>query len=140
MCFGGPYAVFAASLCLERFPNPPPDDRFSSRVCIPRAFSRQARSSSRRQRLSFSSCYLQEARFVVRVVGAHEAIPEIEVDAVVAVHFFVMHCVVGGGIEEKLQWSLHEPTGVKLVAGVATDVVGKLPHHEDCEGEWMDRN
>ena len=69
------------------------------------------------------------------MVGAHEAVPEIEVDAVVAAHFFVMHRVVGGGIEEKLQWSFHEPAGVNLVAGVSKDVVGKLPHHEDCEGE-----
>src|SRR5206468_4351699 len=61
--------------------------------------------------LSFSTCYFQEARFVVRVVGAHEAVQEIEVDAVVAAHFFVVHRVVGGSVEEELQWSLHEPTG-----------------------------
>ena len=90
--------------------------------------------------LSFWACYFQEARFVARMVGAHEAIPEIEVNAVVAAHFFMVHRVVGGGIKEKLQGSLHEPTGVKLVAGVSKDVVGKLPHHEDSECEWMDRD
>src|SRR5215213_5660544 len=90
--------------------------------------------------LSFTTCDFHEARFVVRVVGAHEAIPNIEIDAIVAAHLFVMHCVMSGGIEEKLQWSLHEPMGVNLVAAVSKDVVGQLPDHEDYEGKWMDRN
>jgi len=117
----------------SRFAKAPPELAFHT-------LSRQAGSSSLRHRFSFPSCHLQEARFVVRVVGAHEAVPEIEVDAVVAAQFFVMHGVVCGGIDEKLQRSLDEPAGVKLLTGVTKDVVGDLPHHEDCEGERMDRN
>ncbi len=41
-----------------------------------------------------------EALFVVWVVGAHETVPVIEVEAEVAAGFFVVLDVVGGGVEE----------------------------------------
>lgn len=58
---------------------------------------------------------------IVLVIGAHETVPEVEVEAVVGVEDFVMLMVMGIGIEEIGERAAHEPFGKNLVAAVAKD-------------------
>ena len=78
------------------------------------------------------------AFLVVGVVGAHPAVPEVEVEAVVALEAVVVLDVVGRGVEELAQPGIHEPARVELVAGMAGHVEGDLPKHEETEGARVD--
>ena len=67
---------------------------------------------------------------VVGVVGAHPAIPEVEVEAEIPFKAVVVLDVVRWGAEELAEPGIHEPLGVELVAGVAGDGDGHLQEPE----------
>ena len=81
-----------------------------------------------------------EAGFVVGVIRAHEAIPDIEVETVVPPHLFVVHDVVGGGVQDPFEGSVHEAAGVEFIAGVSEDIEDDLPHHEEDKSDGVDGN
>mgnify|MGYP000040869015 FL=1 len=72
---------------------------------------------------------------VVGVVGAHPAVPEVEVEAKVPFEAVVVLDVVRRGAEEFAEPGIHEPLGVEFVAGVASDGDGDLQEPEQAEGE-----
>ena len=72
------------------------------------------------------------------MVGAHPAVPEVEVEAVVPLEAVVVLDVVGRGVEELAQPGIHEPTRMEFVAGMASHVEGYLPKHEEAEGARVD--
>ena len=74
------------------------------------------------------------------MVGAHPAVPVVEVEAVVPLEALVVLDVVRRGVQELAEPGIHEPLGVELVAGVAGDVEGDLPEHEDAERSGVDRH
>ena len=80
-----------------------------------------------------------KTRFVVFVIRAHEAVPVVEVEAVVAAHFLVMLDVIGRRVQQLAKPGLHEPVREVFKAGVAADVEDNLPDHEGKEGQWMHR-
>jgi hypothetical protein len=45
--------------------------------------------------------HLTESGLVVRVIGSHEPVPDVEVEAVVPSHLLVMHDMVGRGVEDQ---------------------------------------
>ena len=61
------------------------------------------------------------------MVGAHPAVPEVEVESEISFKAVVVLDVVRRGAEEFAEPGIHEPLGVELVAGVAGDVLGDLP-------------
>src|SRR5262245_5736630 len=76
---------------------------------------------------------------IPRMVGAHEAVPQIEIEAEVGAVGFVVLGVVGGGVDEEAERGAEEPGGKELVAAVAENIEGDLPEHEDREGQRVDR-
>jgi len=69
------------------------------------------------------------------VVGAHPAVPEVEVEAEVPFEAVVVLDVVRRGAEELAEPGIHEPLGVELVASVASDGDGDLKEPEQAEGD-----
>ena len=87
--------------------------------------------------MGWAGGHFSEAGLVVAMVGAHEAIPDIEVEAVIAAHFFVVLNVVRGCVDDFSQPRLHEPARMVFVAGVTDDIEGDLPDHEGKKRQWM---
>jgi len=71
-----------------------------------------------------------ESILVVDVVGAHQAIPPIEINAIITVGFLVVHDVVGGRVEDQTEGAANQPGWVNLKAGMTQDIVQQLPAHE----------
>src|SRR5262249_61656473 len=61
-----------------------------------------------------ASGHRAEARLVVRLVGAHEPVPDVEVEAIVAARRFVVHRVVGRRVEQEAQPRGHQPARMEL--------------------------
>ncbi len=59
---------------------------------------------------------------VIFEIGTHDAVPEIEVQAVIAGKFAVVHVVVGGGVDPLEYRAARKPFWVKLVAGMKVNV------------------
>ena len=74
--------------------------------------------------------HFPEALFVVGVVGAHPAVPQVKVESEVSLKAIVVLDVVRGGVEEFAEPGIHEPLGVEFVAGMAGDVEGDLQEPE----------
>jgi len=55
------------------------------------------------------------------VVGAHQAVPDVEIEAKIVVHFGVVHVVVRGGVEPLPKRVIHKTLGRNFVA--------QMPHH-----------
>lgn len=87
--------------------------------------------------ISFCLDEFGQALVVVGVVGAHDAVPDVEIDAVVSIGLFVVHDVVGGGVEQVAQPAFHHPAGVKFKSCMPQDVVENLPPHEYAESQRM---
>lgn len=96
-------------------------------------------TASRFGRGSRAGSDFAKAGFVVAKVCPHEAVPNVEVESVVAAHHFVMHYVIGRRVEEETKQGIHEPSGVELEPGMAGDVEDDLPEHDQPEGGWMRR-
>lgn len=79
-----------------------------------------------------------EALFVIGVIGAHPAIPVVEVESEVPLKTIVVLDVVSGSVEEFAEPAIHQPAGMEFVAGVARDVEGDLPKHEEAERSRVD--
>ncbi len=78
-----------------------------------------------------------KAGLVVFVVRAHEAVPVVEVEAVVAAHLLVMLDVVGRRVQQLAEPRFHEPGGEVFIAGVTDDIEDNLPDHEGKERQRM---
>src|SRR6478736_6583722 len=78
--------------------------------------------------------------FIVRMIRAHEAVPDIEIEAVVAAEFLMVLDVISRRVEKLSQPRIHEPARMIFIAGVAGDIVDDLPEHEDHESEGMHRH
>ena len=81
-----------------------------------------------------------EAGLVVLVIRAHETIPDIEVESIVAAHLFVMLDVIGGCVQHFAQPGFHQPLGEVFIAGVTEHIEDDLPDHEGKEGQRMHRH
>ena len=73
------------------------------------------------------------------MIRAHEAIPVVEVETIVATHLFVMLDMIGRRVDELADPRFHQPVRVVFIAHMTKDIEGDLPDHEDQEGKWVHR-
>ena len=64
--------------------------------------------------------------FILGVVRAHQAIPDVEIQAVIVIHFGVVHIVMRRGIEPLPEGMIHKALGGNLVA--------QMPHYIEQQG------
>jgi len=81
-----------------------------------------------------------EALIVVGVVGAHDTVPYVEIDPIISVGFFMVHDVVGGGVQHVTQPTLHHPSWIELKSCVSQNVVKNLPPHEHAKCQRVNRD
>ena len=80
-----------------------------------------------------------QALVVVGVVGAHDTVPNVEIDPIISVGFFMVHDVVGGGIQHIAQPTFHYPSWIELKSRVSQNVIENLPPHEHAKCQRMNR-
>ena len=71
------------------------------------------------------------------VISAHDAVPDVEVQAIVAVHMLVVHGVMGGGIAPEGVYPAREAAPEKLIARMPTYIQHQLVHAPCQYGQWM---
>lgn len=107
-----------------------------------RIYANAGRKEEFRETQSFSRSFcfraggdFAKAALVFLVVRAHQAIPEIEVEAVVAADFFVVHRVRRRCVDKVAQEpGIDKAPVIIFVAGVPDHIEEHLPDHEDTEG------
>ena len=80
---------------------------------------------------------------IILVIGSHPAIPKVEINAIIAMSFFIVHDMIGGRVENPSERAFDEPVGVNFKAGMPKDVVEQLPAHEGTKGKrvnWHERS
>ena len=74
------------------------------------------------------------------MVGAHPAVPDVVVEAIVAASLRVVHIVVGSGIKPLAYRMIHKARRKQLVAQVADDIKkqgpkSKYKQHQGMKGD-----
>lgn len=87
----------------------------------------------------FAGGYLVEIGFIIREIRSHDAIPEIEIEAVIPVKLLVMHIMMSGCVDPFGERMARPTFGKKFVAKVPPNI----HHHgvesmsyEDAEMDW----
>ena len=65
---------------------------------------------------------------VVRMISTHDAVPDIEVQAEIARHIFVVHGMVRSGIAPERVYTPREPAPKKLIARMPAYIQHELIH------------
>ena len=74
------------------------------------------------------------------VISAHDAVPDVEVQAIVAVHMLVVHGVMGGGIAPEGVYPAREAAPEKLIARMPAYIQHELVHAPCQYGQRMQRD
>ena len=74
------------------------------------------------------------------MIGAHQPIPDIEIQAEVGSEFLVVQGMVRDGVEHRPGGALQEPARHDFKAAVPQHIEGDLPGHERRERGGMDRD
>jgi len=72
------------------------------------------------------------------MIRSHQPIPQIEIEPVVPTHLFMVHDVIGRGVEKVTERGIHQPSRMEFESGVSRDVEDDLPQHDESERRRMD--
>lgn len=74
------------------------------------------------------------------VVGAHQCVPEVEVEPIVAARPFVVHVVVGGGVEPPENGVMNKPCRENFVTQVPHYIPKQGPGGKEEQDQWVERD
>lgn len=72
--------------------------------------------------------HLLKLLMIIRMIGAHDAVPDIEVKAEIAIDIAVVHGVVGGGIAPQSMDAPREAAPEKFIACMTAHIQHELVH------------
>lgn len=73
----------------------------------------------------------------MRMVGAHQAIPQVEIETKISARLLVMKSVVGDGVQDSSPAAVHESMRKNLVAAMPRHIEAHLPKHEEAKRKWV---
>lgn len=65
---------------------------------------------------------------IALMIGAHDTVPDVEVQAIVAGHIAMVHGVVGSGIAPECMYAPREAAPEKLIASMSSYIQHQLVH------------